>query len=87
VVTVNYNQNFRISVNGGESEAKVMSPYTAGKWQDTDPVTIALKKGENTLLLTRSSPDSPQPHPDGGPKTLHFQRSVAIKSFTLKPVR
>ncbi|MDH3582835.1 MAG: hypothetical protein OER86_01320, partial [Phycisphaerae bacterium] len=75
-----------VSVNGGDSEAKVMSPYTAGKWQDTDPVTLALKKGANTLQFRRSNPDSAQPHPDGGPNTLHFQRGMAIKSFTLKPV-
>ena len=87
MVTVNYNQNFHVSVNGGESEAKVMSPYTAGKWQDTEPVTLALKKGTNTLLFKRSNPDSPQPHPGGGKDTLHFQRGVAIKSFTLEPVR
>jgi len=87
MVTVNYNQNLQVSVNGGESEALVKGPYTAGKWQDTDPVTIALKKGQNTLLFKRSNPSEPQPHPDGGPKTLHFQRGIAIKSFTLKPVR
>jgi len=87
IVTVNYSQNLQVSVNGGDSEAKVMSPYTAGKWQDTDPVTIALKKGQNTLLFNRSNPSEPQPHPDGEPKTLHFQRGIAIKSFTLKPVR
>ena len=85
VVPVNYNQNLPVSVNGGESEAKVMSPYTAGKWMDTKPVTIALKKGKNTLLFNRSNPDSPQPV--DGKDTLHFQRGMAIKSFTLKPVR
>ena len=86
VVTVNYNQNLHVSVNGGESEGKVMSPYTAGKWQDTDPVTLALKKGANTLQFRRSNPDSPQTHPDGGPNTLHFQRAIAIKSISLRPL-
>jgi formylglycine-generating enzyme required for sulfatase activity len=87
VVTVNYNQNLEVSVNGAESKAKIMGPYTSGKWQDTEPVTIALKKGPNTLLFNRSNPKEAQPHPDGGPKTLHFQRAIAIKSFTLEPVR
>ena len=87
MVTVNYNQNLEVSVNGAESKAKIMGPYTAGKWQDTDPVTIALKRGANTLLFNRSNPSEAQPHPDGGPQTLHFQRGIAIKSFTLKPVR
>jgi hypothetical protein len=85
MVTVNYNQNLHVSVNGGEYDAKVKGPYTAGKWQDTDPVTIALNKGSNTLLFNRSNPDSPQPHPDDGKDTLHFQRGISIKSFTLKP--
>lgn len=84
MVTVNYNQNLHVSVNGGESEAEVMSSYTAGKWQDTDPVTITLKKGENTLLFTRSNPDSPQPV--DGKDTLHYPRGISIKSFTLKPL-
>ena len=85
VVTVNYNQNLNVSANGGASEATLMSPYTAGKWQDTDPVTLTLKKGANTLQFTRRNPDSPQPV--DGKDTLHFQRGMAIKSFTLKPVR
>ena len=85
VVTVNYNQNLRVSVNGGESEATVEMPFTCGKWLDTKPVTLTLKKGENTLQFVRRNPDSPQLH--GGMATLHFQRGVAIKSFTLKPVR
>ena len=85
LVTVNYNQNLHVSVQGGESEATLMSPYTAGKWQNTEPVTITLKKGQNTLLFSRSNPDSPQPH--DGKDTLHFQRGIAIKSFMLKPAR
>ena len=54
---------------------------------DTDPVTLVLKKGDNTLQFERRNPDMEQPHPDGGPDTLHFQRGIAIKSFTLEPVR
>lgn len=85
IVTVNYNQNLHVSVNGGESEAGVVSPYTAGEWQDTDPVAITLRKGANTLQFTRRNPESPQPH--DGKDALHFQRGMAIKSITLKPVR
>ena len=87
MVTVNYNQNFEISVNGAESKTKIMGPYTAGKWQDTEPVTIALKKGQNALMFNRSNPKEAQEHPNGGAKTLHFQRSIALKSVTLKPVK
>jgi formylglycine-generating enzyme required for sulfatase activity len=86
VVTVNYNQNLHVSVKGGESEGTLTSPYTAGKWKDTKPVTVVLKKGQNTLLFKRSNPKEAQEHPDGGPKTLHFQRAISIKSFTLKPI-
>ena len=87
MVTVNYNQNLDVSVNGAESKTKIMGPYTAGKWQDTEPVTISLKKGQNTLLFNRSNPKEAQEHPNGGPKTLHFQRGIGIKSVALKPVR
>jgi formylglycine-generating enzyme required for sulfatase activity len=85
MVTVNFNQNLEVSVNGAESKTKIMGPYTAGKWLDTKPVTIALKKGPNTLLFNRSNPKEAQPV--NGKDTLHFQRGIAIKSFTLKPVR
>jgi formylglycine-generating enzyme required for sulfatase activity len=84
---VNYNQNLHLYLNNGESDYPVMIPYTSGKWLDTDPITIALKKGQNLLLFARSNPKEAQEHPDGGPKTLHFQRGMAVKSFTLKPVR
>jgi len=86
MVTVNYNQNLHVSVDGGESEALVEGPYTAGKWMDTDPVTLTLNKGANTLFFKRSNPKDAQEHPDGGPKTLHFPRGISIKSFTLKPL-
>ena len=87
VVTANYNQKLTVSTNGEEAEAKVEMPYTAGKWQDTTPVKLRLKKGKNALHFIRYNPESPQPHPEGGKDTLHFQRGVAIKSFTLQPVR
>jgi len=38
------------------------------------------------LMFKRSNPKEAQEHPDGGPKTLHFQRAISIKSFTLKPI-
>ena len=84
VVTVNFNQGLHVSINGGESEAAVDAPFTYGKWQDTEPVTLSLKEGRNTLKFTRRNPGSPQLHE--GKETLHFQRSMAIKSFTLKPL-
>ena len=72
VVTVNYDQQICVSANGGKSETTMTMPFTCGTWMDSKPVTLNLKKGENTLqLLRRNAP----------------QFGMAIKSFTLKPVR
>lgn len=84
VVTVNYNQHLHVSANGGKTEATIETPFTSGKWQDTHPVILSLTKGENLLQFTRRNPAAPQPYE--GKDTLHFQRGMAIKSFTLKPV-
>jgi len=72
VVTANYNQQIIVSVNGAEPEVIMTMPFTVGKWQDSKPVTLTLKKGANTLYFSRSRPP---------------QKGVAIKSFALKPVR
>ncbi|MHC4253803.1 MAG: SUMF1/EgtB/PvdO family nonheme iron enzyme, partial [Planctomycetota bacterium] len=72
VVTVNYNQHMFVSANGKEGEVKMPMPYTCGKWQECKPVTLTLKKGENTLYVSRSNPP---------------QYGMAVKSFALKPVR
>ena len=49
----------------------MMMPYTLGMWQDSKPVTLALKKGENTLQFVRRDPP---------------QWPMVIKSFTLTPL-
>ena len=72
VVTANYNQQIIVSANGSEPEVIMTMPFTVGKWQDSKPVTLTLKKGANTLYVSRSRPP---------------QKGVAIKSFALKPVR
>jgi len=72
VVTANYNQQIIVSTNGGESEVAMTMPFTEGKWADSDPVTVTLKKGANTLQVSRSKPP---------------QKGVAVKSFVLKPTR
>ena len=72
VVTANYNQQIIVSANGSEPEVIMTMPFTVGKWQDSKPVTITLKKGANTLYFSRSRPP---------------QKGVAIKSFALKAVR
>ncbi len=70
VVTANYDQQLCVSVNGGESETTMTMPFTLGKWLDSKPITLTLKKGENTLQFLRRNPP---------------QYGMAIKSFTLKP--
>jgi len=71
VVTANVHQQLMVSANGAESESTMRMPFTIGKWQDCEPITLTLKEGENTLRFSRRPP----------------QRGLAIKSFTLKPVR
>jgi len=47
-------------------------PFTCGNWQVSEPVTLTLKSGKNTLRLWRTNAP---------------QQGVAVKSFELKPVR
>ncbi|MDP6544944.1 MAG: SUMF1/EgtB/PvdO family nonheme iron enzyme [Phycisphaerae bacterium] len=71
VVTANYNQQLVVSAND-ESKVTMTMPFTVGKWQDSEPVTLTLKKGANTLRFLRCNPP---------------QKGLAIKSFALKPGR
>jgi formylglycine-generating enzyme required for sulfatase activity len=72
VVTANYDQRLNVSANDADSEIVIEMPFTVGNWQDTKPVTLTLEEGENTLRFWRDRPP---------------QYGLAIKSFTLKPVR
>jgi len=72
VVTANYDQRVNVSANDAESWIVIEMPFTVGKWRDAEPVTLTLKEGENTLRFWRDQPP---------------QYGLAIKSFTLKPVR
>ena len=72
VCTANYNQQVIVSANGAESEIIMAMPFTVGTWQESKPVTITLKEGENKLNFSRANPP---------------QKGLAIKSFVLKPVR
>lgn len=69
-VTPNVNQSLQLAVNGANSPTMINLPFTMGKWADSEPVTVTLQDGTNTLHFWRDQ--APQ---DG----------VAIKSFTLKP--
>jgi formylglycine-generating enzyme required for sulfatase activity len=72
VVTANYDQRLNVSVNDAPSEIVMEMPYTVGNWQDSEPVTLTLAEGENTLRFWRNQPP---------------QYGLAIKNFTLTPVK
>lgn len=46
-------------------------PYTKGMWQQSDPETIELKEGRNSIMMTVRAPN----------------RGISIKSFQFKPVK
>ena len=71
VVTANYDQRLNVSANDGAGIAMQM-PFTEGEWQISNPVELTLLKGENTLSFWRDNPP---------------QKGVAIKEFTLTPVK
>jgi hypothetical protein len=70
IVTPSWRQNFLLKVNGASEPIKIELPFTVGKWETTQPVTIELKQGQNTLTFTR----------EGNTK------GISIKDFTLTPL-
>ena len=69
VVTPTWKQSMSVSAN--ESDAvEIDLPFTVGMWDQTKPVTVELKEGENVLTFTR----------DGD------VMGVSIRDFTLSPV-
>jgi formylglycine-generating enzyme required for sulfatase activity len=70
VVTANYDQRLNVAVNDSASPTVITMPFTLGKWQDSQPVTVTLKEGANILRFWRDQPP---------------QQGMAVKSFTLKP--
>ena len=70
VVTANYDQRLNVAANESDSATTITMPFTLGKWQETQPVTVTLKEGANILRFWRDDPP---------------QQGVSIKSFTLKP--
>lgn len=71
VVTANYDQRLNVSVGKADSEMVMNMPFTLGKWQESEPVILNLKQGENTLRLWRDQPP---------------QYGMAIRDFTLTPM-
>lgn len=72
VVTANSDQRLNVSVGDADSEIVMEMPFTLGNWQESEPVTLTLEKGENTLRFWRNKPP---------------QYGLAIKDFTLTPVK
>ena len=71
VVTVSSDQNLLVSPNDAKEPIAVALPYTVGMWQKSEPVEIALVKGQNVLRFTRKAPF----------------RGLTIKEFTLTPAK
>ena len=76
MVANNYNQTLNVLANGEGADVSMALPFTCGQWKDSDPVTLTLKQGENTLQISRINAP---------------QAGIAVKSFTLtftlKPVK
>jgi len=70
VATVSTRQQVILRLNR-RTLIDVPLPYTKGMWEETEPVSIELREGRNTLQLTSRAPN----------------RGVSIKQFQLKPVR
>lgn len=56
VVTVNYGQRINFSVNQDDAKVVVDLPFSNGDWATSEPVTLMLTEGENTLRLWRDYP-------------------------------
>ena len=67
VSTPSWKQHLFLKVNGGNA-TDIELPHTVGMWDTTKPMTIDLKKGSNTLTLSRKG----------------VKQQVAIKGFSLK---
>jgi hypothetical protein len=71
VVTVQSDQKLLLKANDAKEPVEIAVPYTVGRWEQTQPVEIALVKGQNVLRFTRPAPS----------------RGVTFKEFTLTPVK
>jgi len=71
VVTPSWKQHLLVAANGAEKPIDIALPFTVGMWDKTQPVTISLVKGRNTLRFSRSEP----------------VKGLTIRDFTLRPVK
>ena len=71
VVTNQYDQRLNVAVNDTDSKTTIELPFTLGQWQQTEPIMLNLKEGENTLRFWRDQPP---------------QYGLTIKEFTLRKI-
>jgi hypothetical protein len=71
IATVQTGQTARLTLNGVPHQSALPIPYTIGKWQHTQPISLTLPVGKNTLQLAIQ---------DGS-------RGVAIKDITIAPTK
>ena len=71
VATLQEGQKLQFAANAATTPLELAVPYTIGMWQQTPPLEVTLVKGPNVLNF-ESKPGS---------------RGVAIKEFTLTPVK
>ena len=73
MVAVNYEQTLSVTVNDDPQQTKLNFPYSmSGHWQESEPIVVDLKQGINILKFSRTNPP---------------QYGIAVKSFTLKPLK
>jgi len=70
VVTVTIDRKFLLRLNR-RTMVDIPLPYTKGMWATTEPVTISLKEGRNSLMFTARVPN----------------KGVSIKHFKLTPAK
>lgn len=70
VVTVAINGGFLLRLNR-RTMVDLEVPFTRGKWERTQPVTVDLKRGRNSLQFTMKTPN----------------KGLSIKEFTLTPAK
>jgi hypothetical protein len=71
VATVQEGQKFLFAANGSSPSTETAVPYTLGMWQQTQPVEVTLKSGNNTLQV----------------ELKEGSRGVSIKDFILTAVK
>ncbi|MFU8892672.1 MAG: hypothetical protein ACNA8L_03495 [Luteolibacter sp.] len=71
VATLQKGQKLIISSNGGTAPTEIDVPYTIGMWEYTEPVTLDLKAGENTIHV----------------ELKNGSRGVTVKDFMLRAAK